>query len=188
MSMPTIPKEPHRPNLKQVTIDLLESIALEEIALSHIMNAEAEKIQAFVGKCCDFPTDPDSREIIKFNKGVNQLLKTIVMKEWLLLNKLESVIDFVDEKICFPKKRIHKCKSKCDHDCDCHKKFHRCDCDHDCDCHKKFHACDCDHDCDCHKKFHACDCDHDCDCHKKFHKCDCDHDCDCHKKFHKGNW
>ena len=97
MSMPTIPKEPHRPNRKEVTIDLLESIALEEIALSHIMNAEAEKIQAFVGKHCDFPTHPDSGEIIKFNKGVNKLLETIVMKEWLLLKKLETVMDFIDK-------------------------------------------------------------------------------------------
>lgn len=161
MSMPTIPKEPHRPNLKEVTIDLLESIALEEISLSHIMNAEAEKIQAFVGKCCDFPTDPDNREIIKFNKGVNQLLKTIVMKEWLLLNKLESVIDFIDEKICFPKIRIHKSRSHCDHDCDCESNCES-DCESDCDC-----DCDCDFDCDCHKNFHRCDCDHDCDCDKK---------------------
>jgi hypothetical protein len=141
MSMPTIPKEPHRPNLKEVTIDLLESIALEEIALSHIMNAEAEKIQAFVGKCCDFPTHPDSHEIIKFNKGVNQLLETIVMKEWLLLNKLESVIDFIDDKDCFPKKKQHKCH--CPNDCDCHKKNWNCDCDHNCDCHKQQHHGNC---------------------------------------------
>ena len=94
MSMPTIPKEPHRPNIKEVAIDLLESIALEEIALSHIMNAEAEKIQAFVGKHLNFPTHPHSDDIIKFNKGVNQLLETIVMKEWLLLKKLENVMEF----------------------------------------------------------------------------------------------
>jgi hypothetical protein len=109
MSMPTIPKEPHRPNIKEVTIDLLESIALEEIALSHIMNAEAEKIQAFVGERLDFPTCPKNGDIIKFNKGVNQLLETIVMKEWLLLNKLENVLDFFDDH---------------SHKCDCHKKNH----------------------------------------------------------------
>lgn len=149
MSMPTIPKEPHRPNLKQVTIDLLESIALEEIALSHILNAEAEKIQAFVGKCCDFPTCPDNHEIIRFNNGVNQLLKTVVMKEWLLLNKLETVIDFIDDKICFPKIRIHKCISDCNCDCE----SDSCDCESDsCDC--ESHNCDCDHDCNCHKRHH----------------------------------
>lgn len=111
MSMPTIPKEPHRPNKKEVTIDLLESIALEEIALSHIMNAESEKIQAFVGKCLDFPTHPKNEEIIKFNKGVNQLLETIVMKEWLLLKKLENVMEFFEKH--------HECEKH-----HCHEKHH----------------------------------------------------------------
>lgn len=112
MSMPTIPPEPHRPNMHEVTIDLLESIALEEIALSHIMNAEAEKIQAFVGECLDFPTDPTNKEIIKFNKGVNRLLETVVMKEWLLLKKLENVLEIYDDEVCHkPAKK--KCKSDC---------------------------------------------------------------------------
>jgi hypothetical protein len=110
MSMPTIPHEPHRPNRKQVIIDLLESIALEEIALSHILNAESEKIQAFVGECLDFPTNPSCKEIIKFNKGVNQLLETVVMKEWLLLRKLENVLDFHDEDLCH---KPEKCVSNC---------------------------------------------------------------------------
>ncbi|MEJ9230883.1 hypothetical protein LAV79_15635 [Peribacillus butanolivorans] len=120
MSMPTIPQEPFRPNKKEVTIDLLESIALEEIALSHIMNAEAEKIQAFVGECLDFPTCPKNEEIIKFNKGVNQLLETIVMKEWLLLNKLENVLDFFDDcdKSDRHKKHHHKDKKDKDKDKD----------------------------------------------------------------------
>ncbi|WP_017727085.1 hypothetical protein [Halalkalibacterium ligniniphilum] len=48
MSMQRIPKEPHGPDKKKVIIDLFESIALEEIVLSHGMNVEAEKIQAFV--------------------------------------------------------------------------------------------------------------------------------------------
>lgn len=115
MSMPSIPKEPHRPNRKEVAIDLLESIALEEIALSHIMNAEAEKIQAFVGKHLNFPTHPKSGDIIKFNKGVNQLLETIVMKEWLLLKKLENVMDLIDkDKHKHKHKRKHKHKHHCD--------------------------------------------------------------------------
>ncbi|KKB36310.1 extensin-like protein [Bacillus thermotolerans] len=82
-------------------MDLLESIALEEIALSHVMNAEAEKIQAFVGKCLDFPTHPSNEEIMKFNKSVGGLLETVVMKEWLLLKKLENVLEFEDKtKAC----------------------------------------------------------------------------------------
>ena len=115
MSMPSIPKEPHRPNKNEVIIDLLESIALEEIALSHILNAEAEKIQAFVGECLDFPTKPNNHEIIKFNKSVQSLIETVVMKEWLLLKKLESVMDLIPS----PHDKCHcsVCKGKGHHPC-----------------------------------------------------------------------
>jgi hypothetical protein len=120
MSMPTIPKEPYRPNRKEVAIDLLESIALEEIALSHIMNAEAEKIQAFVGKDLNFPTHPKSGDIIKFNKEVNRLLETIVMKEWLLLKKLENVMDFIGKDKNHDDDESSSCEICCKdkHDCD----------------------------------------------------------------------
>lgn len=113
MSMPTIPPEPHRPNLKEVTIDLLESIALEEIALSHLINAESEKIQAFVGECLNFPTCPTNKEIIKFNKGVSELLETIVMKEWLLLKKFDNVLEFYDSLVCCNEPHQKKCKKDC---------------------------------------------------------------------------
>lgn len=92
MTMPQIPDGKHRPCFSEVIIDLLESIALEEIALSHLINAEAEKLQAFVGKKLDFPTGPSNGEINKFNHGVQKLMDVIVMKEWLLLRKFENVI------------------------------------------------------------------------------------------------
>jgi hypothetical protein len=95
MSMPQIPKMAHRPDKNEVIIDLLESIALEEVALSHILNAEAEKVKAFVGNSLEFPTKPKNHEIIKFNKSVQDLIETIVMKEWLLLKKLENVMELI---------------------------------------------------------------------------------------------
>lgn len=98
MGMPQIPEGKFRPTRNEVIIDLFESIALEEIALSHIINAESEKIQAFVGKELDFPTCPSNREIITFNQTVNQFLETVIMKEWLLLKKMENVMR-IDEEI-----------------------------------------------------------------------------------------
>ena len=103
MSMPHIPKQPHRPDKEEVTIDLLESIALEEISLSHLLNAEAEKIQAFVGECLDFPSKPSNKEIIDFNKEARRFVNSIVMKEWLLLNKLDDVLDTIPH-------RHHQCE------------------------------------------------------------------------------
>jgi hypothetical protein len=126
MSMPTIPKEPHRPNKEETIIDLMESIALEEIALSHILNAEAEKIQAFVGKDLNFPTCPSNSQILQFNCSVNQLFDSIVMKEWLLLRKFQNVMEFagkghetikVKSCSCGPKCKCYHCKDeKKDHD------------------------------------------------------------------------
>ncbi|WP_416829201.1 hypothetical protein [Ectobacillus polymachus] len=98
--MPTIPAEPHRPNRKEIIIDLLESIALEEIALSHLLNAEAEKIQAFVGECKDFPTEPTNCEILQFNREATRFVETILMKEWLLLRKLENVLELIPDDSC----------------------------------------------------------------------------------------
>lgn len=96
MSMPQIPDGKHRPCFSDVIIDLLESIALEEMALAHLVNAEADKLQAFVGKDLDFPTCPTNNEINKFNYGVQKLMDVIVMKEWLLLRKFENVIHCIE--------------------------------------------------------------------------------------------
>ncbi|MEG0322251.1 MAG: hypothetical protein RR606_08680 [Oscillospiraceae bacterium] len=46
MSMPVI--VPGTVTTVQAVNDLIESVALEETGLSHILNAEGEKIQAFV--------------------------------------------------------------------------------------------------------------------------------------------
>ena len=45
MSMPSIARNPDPVTMHQAITDLLESIALEETAMSHILNAEGEKIQ-----------------------------------------------------------------------------------------------------------------------------------------------
>jgi hypothetical protein len=100
MSMPEIPEEKHRPSRREVIIDLLESIALEEMALAHLLNAEAEKMQAFVGEHIQFPTHPNTCDIIRFNQSATQFVRTIVMKEWLLLNKLESVLEVEEIEEC----------------------------------------------------------------------------------------
>lgn len=99
MGMPQIPEEKFRPNLKEVFIDLVESIALEEMSLSHILNAEAEKIQVFIGEKLNFPFCSSSIDIIKFNQSVNQFVDTIVMKEWILSKKLDKVmqLDFSED-------------------------------------------------------------------------------------------
>jgi hypothetical protein len=65
--------------------DVIESIALIETALSHILNAEGEKIQKAVclsDNVCD---------LIKTNDSVSKTITNITLLEQILLNKLELV-------------------------------------------------------------------------------------------------
>jgi|GEM_PF-2058064 len=117
MSMPQIPEGKNRPSLKNTIIDLLESIALEEMALSHLVNAEAEKIQALTSNSVKYQNTANSNDILKFNQQSNQMIETIVMKEWLLLKKLDKItqLDFLqkdkqfeieDEKLAYENNEI----------------------------------------------------------------------------------
>lgn len=73
---------------------LVRSIALEEEALAALMQAEADKTIAFVGKEHDLPTKPTSSEFIQFNQSVTKILDAILMAEWMLLKKFDSVMQF----------------------------------------------------------------------------------------------
>ncbi|MED3080215.1 MULTISPECIES: hypothetical protein [Bacillus cereus group] len=85
------------PNLPDITPDisltreevinlLLSSIAMEEIGLSHILNAEGEKLQHFMKQ-----KKRSFCEYIAINHSVNDTLKTIVKSQLLLQLKLEEV-------------------------------------------------------------------------------------------------
>ncbi|CAG7607518.1 hypothetical protein PAESOLCIP111_00967 [Paenibacillus solanacearum] len=91
MGMPEIPSGKNRPSMEETGIDLLESIALEEMAIAHLVNAEAENVQAFVGKHLNYPTDPTNNEIITFNVSISRLMETLMFKELFLLRKLETI-------------------------------------------------------------------------------------------------
>ncbi len=104
--MPQIPEEKHRPSLQETVIDLLESIALEEIAISHLLNAEAEKNQVLVSKLCHHESPSLVNELLKCNKATSKIVDTVIIKEWLLLKKLEMVLEI---DCCFGVKH-EKCK------------------------------------------------------------------------------
>jgi hypothetical protein len=92
VSMPEIPSGENRPTIEETAIDLLESIALEEIALAHLINAEAEQLQAFVGKDLNFPSNPSNSDILRFNVLLIRMMETLMFKELFLLRKLETAI------------------------------------------------------------------------------------------------
>jgi len=76
---------------------LLISIAMEELGLAHIINAEAEKIQFILGTLENSaPTAPPTlNELLEINSSVESMLKTVIKKEMLLQFKLEDVIELV---------------------------------------------------------------------------------------------
>lgn len=59
MSMPELPKPNPDMTQEQALTMILSSIALEEVALSHIINAEGEKIQYILSRtnCDAYPID-----------------------------------------------------------------------------------------------------------------------------------
>ncbi|MEG2003916.1 MAG: hypothetical protein RR057_04895 [Clostridia bacterium] len=81
MSMPVI--TPGTVTLTQAINDIIESVALEETALSHILNAEGEKIQAFVAL-----PGVTATQLLAVNKSVQTTVNAITNLEMVLQSKL----------------------------------------------------------------------------------------------------
>ncbi|MFD0717412.1 hypothetical protein [Paenibacillus sp. GCM10027626] len=81
-------------SLDDTLAQLVKSIAIEEEALATLMQAEANKTLAFVGKDRNLPTQPSSMEFIQFNQTVTKILDSILMAEWMLAKKIDSVKQF----------------------------------------------------------------------------------------------
>jgi hypothetical protein len=84
MSMPEI--SPSSTSSCQARNDLLESIALQEAGLAHIINAEGEKIQAALEMPCVTIAD-----LIAINESVAATLTKVIKLEMVLEFKLEEI-------------------------------------------------------------------------------------------------
>ncbi len=80
---------------------IVASIALEELALAHIINSEAEKIQFLLGTLSTGVTPPPTTlpDLLTLNNSVRQTLQTVVKQEMLLQFKLENVLDLVSSPV-----------------------------------------------------------------------------------------
>ncbi|MEG0799160.1 MAG: hypothetical protein RR228_03600 [Bacilli bacterium] len=67
----------------QAITDIVESVALEQTALSHILNAEGEKIQAAL------VLSKTNAELLAVNKSVQLMVNSITRLETILQSKLE---------------------------------------------------------------------------------------------------
>lgn len=92
--MPKIEKQETLEVSREDSINLLlASIGFEELGLSHILNAEGEKLQSVIRNYCR--SGRGIRDILKINNSVNDILKTIATKEIILNYKLENVIELM---------------------------------------------------------------------------------------------
>ena len=68
---------------EQAITDLIQSVALEETALSHILNAEGEKIQKVVAM-----SDATPEQLLAVNKSVESMVTAVSRLEMILQAKL----------------------------------------------------------------------------------------------------
>lgn len=111
MSMPKISKSGVQKC--EAVSDVIESVALMETALSHILNAEGEKIQRAVGTLCNGygKQQPglacSTEELVCVNKSVEDVIRSITILESLLQKKLNDALN----EHCPPRMKSH-CHSK----------------------------------------------------------------------------
>ncbi|WP_051387729.1 collagen-like protein [Peribacillus psychrosaccharolyticus] len=93
MSQPNIPNiSPTVSITREDAINLLlASIAMEELGLAHIINAEGEKIQYALGTLPGLITPASLADILQVNDSVQDTLELAIKKELLLDSKLKQV-------------------------------------------------------------------------------------------------
>lgn len=94
MSMPNFPEDVLDITCDQALNMILGSIAMEELALSHIMNAEGEKLQYVLGTLPGQPCGcATPKEILAVNRSISDLLEKVAYNQILLKGKLREVLD-----------------------------------------------------------------------------------------------
>lgn len=122
MSMPSFPPCGADMTKDEALTMIIASIAMEELALSHIVNAEGEKLQYVLGtlpgscKPC-----ASTQEILAVNQSAAALLDTVMQSQMLLKGKLEKALEAggrkpAPEPPCPPD---HPCEPPCPPGCLC---------------------------------------------------------------------
>lgn len=81
MGMPVI--KPRKISKQAAVADIISSIAMEESSISHILNAESEKLQAIISM-----PHATIEQIMAANKSVQSTIDSIIQLESTLKNKM----------------------------------------------------------------------------------------------------
>ena len=94
MSMPSFPPNGADMTREDALTMIIASIAMEELALSHILNAEGEKLQYILGTLPGASPCACPQDVLAVNKSVAALVEAVTQNQMLLKNKLEKVLEF----------------------------------------------------------------------------------------------
>lgn len=89
------PQFPNVPDLTRQTAinEIISSIASEELALSHIINAEGEKIQYAVGTLSGLSGTASVEDVLDINDSVRKTLNSALENQIMLNDKLAGALD-----------------------------------------------------------------------------------------------
>ncbi|MDR1753451.1 MAG: hypothetical protein LBR74_00900 [Eubacterium sp.] len=94
MSLPTIPDVRVVYSIGDSISQILTSIAMEEIGLSHIINSEGEKLQYVLGTLSGAKgLNPTIPEILEVNESVKDMLDTVSTNQMFLFAKMSSALN-----------------------------------------------------------------------------------------------
>ena len=127
MSMPEFPNPDTILSREQAIDSILTSIAMEEMALSHILNAEGEKLQYIIKRLDHLDSDClGVQKLLEVNGSVAALIDRIYDLQIILKNKLQiaerilpkrPVKPCPPEKPCRPPKPERPCRPKPERPC-----------------------------------------------------------------------
>ena len=81
---------------EQALTMVIASIAMEENALSRIIDAEGDKLRYILDKCQEAGGEETPDEILEVNDSVTRLLDTVAQNQTILRNKLALALDACD--------------------------------------------------------------------------------------------
>ena len=94
MSLPSFPNIDPPIQRENAVNQILSSIAMEELGLSHILNAEGEKLQYILGTLPGLSGPAATVEdVLSANESVRNLLKTAVQNQLFLKSKMQGALE-----------------------------------------------------------------------------------------------
>jgi hypothetical protein len=95
----SVPKHSFRINpvtRTQMVNDLLESIALEKLALAYLINAEAEKMRIFTETSDIHPFFPSNQELVEYQRHTARIIEAFTEQQKILNRTLETVNEIIN--------------------------------------------------------------------------------------------